>query len=105
MDITKLEAVMVKYGVVIRALPVTVRRVYEAGYKGEFPEGELKYLEPYKREMLVVEKPVPEGYAGKFIIELCPHTDSQVRFTAPKRYDSIEQAIEDLERMFGDRQD
>lgn len=94
MDIRELEAVMVKYGLVIKAVPEKVTGVYEKEHADMFPDGETKYLDEYKRDMLVVES-VPE-HAGKFLFSQVKNTDSTVRFKGEKFYDSIEHGIHDI---------
>lgn len=94
MDIQELEKIMVEYGVVLRPIPKIVRSVYEKKYATTTPDGVVKYMEKYKREMLVVER-VPEN-AGKFIFECQKNTNRIVHFHGKKYFDSIEEAIQYL---------
>jgi len=94
MDIKELEKIMVSHGVVLRALPKKTRGIYERYHIDKYPHGTIKYLEEYKREMLVIES-VPKN-AGKFIFECERSTSATVHFSGKKYFDSIEQAIEDL---------
>lgn len=94
MDIRDLETIMVSYGVVLRAIPEKVRGIYEKRHIDKYPNGVIKYLDDFKREMLVVET-IPKN-AGKFIFECVPNTSSVVQFKGKKYYNSIEDAVEDL---------
>ena len=95
MDIRELEKVMISHGVVLRAIPEKVRGIYEKRHIDTYPNGVIKYLDDYKREMLVVET-IPKN-AGKFILECVPHTSSMVKFSGKKYFDSIEEAVEFLQ--------
>lgn len=96
MNIKELESIMIEYGVVLRAIPKTVRGVYEKYHIDKYPNGTIEYLEEYKREMLVVIS-VPKN-AGKFVFECQKNTISGVQFQGNKYFDSIELAIADLLR-------
>lgn len=97
MEIKELEDIMILNSVVLRAIPTTMRGVYETRHIDEFPDGTIEYLEEYKREMLVVHT-VPKN-AGKFLIECVKNTRSSVNFEGKKYFDTIEQAMDDLHEM------
>lgn len=92
--IAELEAVMVEYGVVMRAIPKVVKAVYGTAHIGRFPTGRVQYLPEFKREMLIVER-TPRN-AGKFIFEYAQNTDTTVRFRGATYYDTIGQAVDAL---------
>lgn len=94
MDIKELEEIMVSHGVVLRAIPMKVRGIYEIRHRNQFPNARVEYLEDFKREMLIDER-TPKN-AGKFIFEANQGTGDMVRFHANRFYDSIEEAMEDL---------
>lgn len=94
MDVKTLEEIMAAHSVVLRAIPKVLVEVYETRHITTYPHGVIKYLERFKREMLVVER-IPEN-AGKFIFELAPNTSSTVKFYAKKYYNSIEEAVNGL---------
>lgn len=94
MDLKELEKIMIEYGVVIRAIPMTVREVYAKEHIKKYPNGEIKYLPEYKKEMLVVIR-VPQS-AGKFVIESAKHTMTQIQFRGIEYFDTIEDAIKSL---------
>lgn len=97
MNIDELEATMSQYGMVIRAIPEKIRGVYEVSHQDLFPNGQIMYLEEYKREMLVVE--TRPQHAGKFVIECARHTYSRVQFNGKKFYDTISEAVNDVLRQ------
>lgn len=66
MDLKTLEAIMVENGLIIRAIPKKIRHAFEKEHFEDYPDGEIKYLDEFKREMLVVER-TPKN-AGKFVI-------------------------------------
>lgn len=86
---------MISHGVVLRAIPEKIRGVYEKRHIDKYPDGVIKYLDDYKREMLVVEI-IPKN-AGKFIFECARNTNSMVKFMGKKYFDSIEEAVESLQ--------
>ena len=92
MDINELTRIMVEYGLVIRAIPLEVRGIYEKTHAARFPEGTIERLEGWNRDMLVVRSK-PKN-AGKIIILECKNTSARVDFTKPKQYfDSVEDAV------------
>ena len=93
MTVQELENIMQKYGAVIRAIPYRTQEIYEAAYKDRFPDGEIRYLEGYDRNMLVVEK-TPEN-SGKFMVETAKHTGSMIRFSSGY-FNSLEEVAEAL---------
>ena len=94
MDIKELENLMISHGLVIRAIPMTTTEICETRHIKLFPHGEIKYLEKYKREMLVINTPTKHG--GKFIIQCVRNTMAKVDFNKSKYFDSIEQAVESV---------
>lgn len=94
MDIKELEQIMIKNGIVLRAIPDKVVMVCEKEHIDTFPNGEIQYLDEYKREMLVMET-VPD-HAGKFLIESDKNTCRNIRFGSEKYYNSIEEALKSL---------
>lgn len=94
MEIKELEDIMVTHSVVLRAIPKKVVDVYEKQHIDSYPTGTIRYLERYKREMLVVES-IPKN-AGKFLFEQQNNTASMVQFRGKKYFDSIEEAVADL---------
>ena len=93
MTLQELEQVMIEYGIAIKAIPNKMKSVYEKSHINEYPNGYIKYLEEYKREMLIVEYE-PKN-AGKFVIVDNTGTSSSVWFVNDF-YDSIEDAVESL---------
>lgn len=102
MTMEQLEQLMVKHGLVIRAIPHTHTGCYEVRHRREFPNAEVFYDETRKREMIRVEHRNSQG--GKFIIteshtqgtvinQWCKAGRKKVKF-----YDSIEQAVTDYLR-------
>lgn len=67
LTIKKLEKLMIYHGIVLRAIPERVINICEKSNIDRYPRGVIKYLEDYKREVLVVES-VPQN-ASKFILE------------------------------------
>jgi len=96
MDIQLLEEIMITHGIVLRAIPRKVRGVYDKRHLDKYPNGIITYLEEYKRDMLVVET-IPQN-AGKFIFESVKSTRSTVSFSGKKYFDSIEEAIEHIQK-------
>lgn len=90
MDIYSLSDIFIENGIVLRAIPHRIREIYDTRHADKFPNGEIRFLEEYKRDMLVVER-VPKC-AGKFLIECARHTDNMVRFSG-RFFDSIDDAI------------
>lgn len=97
MNITELEQIMIEYGVTLRAIPSTVYGIYEKKNAEKYPDGEIKFLEAFKREMLIT-KHIPKN-AGKFIFEYNCGTGDLVRFTGQNYYNSIEEAARALLRL------
>lgn len=90
MTIRELEEIMQEYGIVLRAVPKKTFEVYEPCHKDRFPDGEIRYLESYGRDCLVVEH-IPE-HAGEFLIESVKGTGSTVWFQ-DRFFLSIEDAV------------
>lgn len=97
MEINELQSIMIKHGVTIRAIPNEIVSTYEARHVDHFPEGQIYYDKHLKRGMLRVVK-IPK-YAGKFIMVKNCGTGGIVAFSKPKFYNSIEEAISELEHM------
>lgn len=96
MNIAELEQIMVEYGVTLRAIPAEVYGIYETTHAEEYPDGQISYLEEFKREMLITKR-IPKD-AGKFILEYNCGTGKTVCFSRQEYYDSIEEAIKALPR-------
>lgn len=95
MTIQELEAVMQEHGTVIRAIPLKIREVMDVRHAAEYEDGQVMYLEEYRRDMFVREYVLKN--AGKFLIEPVHHTMSMVKFRS-KFFDSIEDAVASLTR-------
>ena len=85
---------LIEYGVALRAIPA---EVYAKTHIEDFPDGQIIYLDEFKREMLVV-KSIPTN-AGKFVFEHNCGTGRMARFTGRQYHDSIEEAIGSLLRL------
>lgn len=94
MNVMQMQEIMTTYGLVIRTVPNQVTSILDERHKNKFPDGKIKYLEQYGREMLIV-KTIPE-HAGKFLIESVNDTGRIVRFSPGKYFDSVEDAINDF---------
>ena len=94
MDIKELEKMMVEHGLVLRAIPMKVTHVFDTYHADKYPQGTIKYMEEYGREMVVVEK-VPEN-AGKFVVEQVRNTGRTVRFKEDRFFDSIEDIVTNI---------
>lgn len=90
-NIKELEEIMIAQGVVLRAIPRVTISTLETSHSKDYPNGEIKYLPAYKREMLVIKR-FPEN-GGKFLIETNQDTSSTVRFRGKRYFDSIGEAI------------
>ena len=91
-NIKELEEIMIAQGVALRAIPHVTTSVLEARHSKDYPNGEIKYLPAYKREMLVIKR-FPEN-GGKFLIETNQDTSSTVQFRGKRYFDSIGEAID-----------
>lgn len=89
----RLQEIMVENGLSIRAIPKTIRSIVELRHKNEFPQGHSEYLESFKREMWVYETHPKIG--GKFVVESKCGTNSMVRFTGKKFYNSLEEILKE----------
>jgi hypothetical protein len=97
MTLIELENILIEYGAALRAIPAEVYEVYAKTHIEDFPNGQIVYLDEFKREMLVV-KSIPTN-AGKFVFEHNCGTGRMVRFTGRQYYNSIEEVIESLLRL------
>lgn len=98
MTISELEKLMVKHGLVIRAVPHEHLEILEIRNKDRYPDGIVKYGgETFKRDMLYVTKSNGK-LSGKFLISSNKGTGEMVKFIN-KPYNSISDAIKDLEGM------
>ena len=97
MNTVELGQIMIEYGVTLRAIPAEVYGVYEKGHAAEFPDGQIVYLEEFKREMLIT-KHVPPN-AGKFLFEYKCSTGNLVKFGGKEYFNSIEDAAEAILRL------
>lgn len=91
-NIKELEEIMIAHGVVLRAIPRVTISTLETSHSKDYPNGEIKYLPAYKREMLVIKR-FPEN-GGKFLIETNQDTSSTVQFRRKRYFDSIGEAID-----------
>lgn len=89
MDLNSLAPLMVKHGAVIRAIPESIREVFEKRHINDYPNGEVKYLPEYKREMIVTYKHPTLG--GKFALTFAKHTNNDVAFAKWLFFDSLEE--------------
>jgi hypothetical protein len=91
-----LEKMMIKHGVVIRAIPYERVSVMEARHKDKFPEGVVYYNEAYKRNMLKVT--IKNNKGGKFVITTCKDQGAVINNWGKPVifYDNIEQALGSL---------
>lgn len=92
MGLEILENLMINHGLAIRAIPKNTYSLYEARYIKDYPNGEIKYIEQFKREMLIVKNTIPHG--GEFIVEIAQHTNSTVKFSGKQYYKSLDEIIE-----------
>lgn len=91
MTMIELQNIMMEHGLVIRAIPKIETMVMETRHIDKYPDGEIKFLEDYKREMLVVEKELSLG--GKFIITQAKHQLASIQFEKKNVFNSIEKCI------------
>lgn len=99
MTLKELEALMVKYGVAIRAIPEYERLVVEKRHADQFPNAEVRFLPEFNREMLVEEKRL--AYGGQFVLECVRHTGSTVKFTGSRFFNSLDEVAEYLAGLGG----
>lgn len=107
-DLEELARLLVRTGSSIRAVPETVRHVYEDTTKNRecFPDAVPRHVEGYPSRMLV-------GYtvpacAGKFLLATDCDTCATVKFNAKSCHDSLEDvldALRALDQASPDRQD
>lgn len=91
MTIEELEKIMIKYGIVVRAIPRYEYGTIDTQHKSQYPES-IEYFDPrFNRNMLRIKK--ENHYAGKFMIVKNIDTCAIVPFYKPKYFDSIEEAI------------
>lgn len=88
-DLDDFQRLMVKYGAIIRAVPEVINAIVEARHADAYPNGEVKYLEEYHREMLVIAKTSKLG--GKFLLTFLKSTRSSVSFNKYEVYNSLEE--------------
>lgn len=94
MNIQRLSELMIKYGVVLRAIPEKERHILEK-YHADGKKGEIRYLEEYKREMWIYEK--TPSFAGKFLMRFEEGSGNIIHFTKEDVFDSLEDALVQLE--------
>ena len=92
MNMQKLEKIMVKYGIVIHAIPFYHTSIYEVQHKDRYPEGVEYFDTRFNRNMLRVK--TANHHGGKFIITKQTDTAQMVSFYKVKYFDSIEEAID-----------
>lgn len=93
----KLGALMVKHGVVLRAVPEKIRHIYETVHAGKFPGGHIEQPAGYNREMWVVEE-VP-AHAGQFLLAKATGMSSTVKFSADRYFQSMGEVLAALDSM------
>ncbi len=86
---------MVEHNLAIRAVPMVVRDIVEVRHKDEYPDGVIKYLPEFKREMLVTLR-TPK-HAGMFVVEKASGTASTVHFGHKKFYRSLEDIVKEYQ--------
>ncbi|MEG1563822.1 MAG: hypothetical protein RR365_08860 [Bacteroides sp.] len=101
MSLECLTNLMVKYGIVIRAIPFEHHFCMEIRHKDKHPDGVEYYDEACKRNMLRVTE--ENNHGGKFVVTVEPTQGSTINYWGkPNRkykkepvvfYDSIEQAV------------
>ena len=96
MTIQDLEAFMKEYDVTIRVIPEKVRIVVEKSHIKDYPNGKIKYLEEYKREMCVAIR-IPDN-AGRFIYAKTKDTNSIAMFNSKVVFDSIADLVEYVQK-------
>lgn len=95
LTINELEELMIKHGLVIRAIKPYHIDVFEVRHKDKYPDSEEYYDERLKRNM--IRRKVEHGkIANKFVIQKEETTDATVKFYKPIFFDSIEEAINSL---------
>lgn len=93
--INELEELMIKHGLVIRAIKPYHFDVFEVRHKDKYPDSEEYYDERLKRNM--IRRKVEHGeIANKFVIQKEETTNATVQFYKPTFFDSIEEAIDSL---------
>lgn len=93
----KLQKIMVKKELSIRAIPKTVRHIEEMRHCSEHPNGHKEFLPGFNREMWVYET-TPE-HGGKFVVESKCGTNSMVWFRGKKFYNSLEEILKENSNM------
>lgn len=93
-SIEELNEIMIENSLTLRAIPRVRYEYYEVRHAKNYPDGEIKYLDAYKREMLII-KIIPKN-AGKFIIMKTPNTNATVIFYSPIFYNNIIDAINSM---------
>lgn len=95
-DMDILAELMMKYRVVVRAIPKKIRCIVDKRHIDQFPDGKIVYMEEYKREMLVYYEFPQHG--GQFLVTQCRGTNASVDFRKPHFYfNSLFDIIEFLE--------
>lgn len=93
--INELEELMIKHGLIIRAIKPYHIEIFEVRHKDKYPDSEEYYDEQLKRNML--RRKVDHGKnANKFIIQKEETKCAMVRFDKPTFFDSIEEAVNSL---------
>lgn len=87
----EISAILMEHGASIRIIPKEHWSVFEVCHKDMYPDGVVKYLDEYKREMLVVQKENP--HAGKVNVGFSTTATGTVTFE-PTFYDSVEDAVD-----------
>ena len=96
-DLEKIERLMIKYGVSIRAIPEVSEMIVETRHMDQYPNGKIIFLQEFGREMLIVQK--HHKFGGKFVMQSKCGSQSIVRFNTDKVYGSIEEILEELLKL------
>lgn len=100
--VRELEALILRHGAIIRAVPTETKSVYEISHAAEHPGGQIKYLPEYGREMLVVWRRHAAG--GQFLLKTSESAGATVKFTMHDAYGSLEDVLGALRRLDGARE-
>lgn len=94
MTLDELAQLMLEHGLVIRAItPKEQTHLFDPRHQKAHPDGEIKYSEEFKREMLHV--PYRNSLGGKFIITADRGQSATVHWPrGTVFYDSLEEAVE-----------
>lgn len=92
MNVSEMQEIMGKYGIVIRPIPKIRRLILEECYIKEYPNGEVVYLEEFKRHMCVVKETPKHAEEFLFVFGI-KHTMARINFANGKYFKSIEDGL------------